>query len=114
MHKKTTVLDAGGGLALVLRGRWRLRCAHRRLAQVAKKGDRWAALEVGAPGGVRAHMDGLRKASAPRALALRHDWGPQYRAKQFQAGSGGSAFARLPPMWASRSATASPGASSGR
>ena len=41
---------------------------------VAKKGDRWAALEP-IRQGVRAHMDGY----APRialGLGLRHDWGP--------------------------------------
>lgn len=50
---------------------------------VAKKGDRWAALEP-IRQGVRAHMGGY----APRialGLGLRHDWGPQYRAHQFQA-----------------------------
>ncbi len=49
---------------------------------VAKKGDRWAALEP-VRQGVRAHMDGY----APRialGLGLRHDWGPQYTAHQFQ------------------------------
>jgi putative transposase len=49
---------------------------------VAKKGDRWAALEP-IRQGVRAHMDGY----APRialGLRLRHDWGPQYTAHQFQ------------------------------
>jgi len=49
---------------------------------VAKKGDRWAALEP-VRQGVRAHMDGF----APRialGLGLRHDWGPQYTAHQFQ------------------------------
>jgi len=49
---------------------------------IAKKGDRWAALEP-IRQGVRAHMDGY----APRialGLGLRHDWGPQYTAHQFQ------------------------------
>jgi transposase InsO family protein len=49
---------------------------------VAKKGDRWAALEP-IRQGVRAHMHGY----APRialGLGLRHDWGPQYTAHQFQ------------------------------
>jgi len=49
---------------------------------VAKKGDRWAALEP-IRQGVRAHMRGY----APRialGLGLRHDWGPQYTAHQFQ------------------------------
>ena len=49
---------------------------------VAKKGDRWAALEP-IRQGVRTHMDGF----APRialGLGLRHDWGPQYTAHQFQ------------------------------
>ena len=49
---------------------------------VAKKGDRWAALEP-IRQGVRTHMDGY----APRialGLGLRHDWGPQYTAHQFQ------------------------------
>ena len=49
---------------------------------VARKGDRWAALEP-VRQGVRAHMEGF----APRialGLGLRHDWGPQYTAHQFQ------------------------------
>ena len=49
---------------------------------VAKKGDRWAALEP-IRQGVRTHMDGY----APKialGLGLRHDWGPQYTAHQFQ------------------------------
>src|SRR5210317_1031645 len=49
---------------------------------VAKKGDRWAALEP-IRQGVRAHMHGY----APKialGLGLRHDWGPQYTAHQFQ------------------------------
>ena len=49
---------------------------------VAKKGDRWAALEP-IRQGVQAYMDGY----APRialGLGLRHDWGPQYTAHQFQ------------------------------
>ena len=50
---------------------------------VAKKGDRWAALEP-VRQGVRAHMGGFSKAIA-LGLGLRHDWGSQYRARQFQA-----------------------------
>ena len=50
---------------------------------VAKKGDRWAALEP-VRQGVRAHMGGFDKAIA-LGLGLRHDWGSQYRARQFQA-----------------------------
>ena len=49
---------------------------------MAKKGDRWAALEP-IRQGVRTHMDGF----APKialGLGLRHDWGPQYTAHQFQ------------------------------
>jgi transposase InsO family protein len=49
---------------------------------VAKKGDRWAALEP-IRQGVKAHMNGY----APKialGLGLRHDWGPQYTAHQFQ------------------------------
>jgi putative transposase len=49
---------------------------------VAKKGDRWAALEP-IRQGVKAFMDGY----APKialGLGLRHDWGPQYTAHQFQ------------------------------
>lgn len=49
---------------------------------VAKKGDRWAALEP-IRQGVLAHLDGY----APKValgLGLRHDWGPQYTAHQFQ------------------------------
>lgn len=49
---------------------------------VAKKGDRWAALEP-VRQGVRDLMDGY----APKialGLGLRHDWGPQYTAHQFQ------------------------------
>ncbi|WP_419160971.1 transposase [Candidatus Palauibacter sp.] len=50
---------------------------------VAKKGDRWAALEP-VRQGVRAHMGGFGKVIAS-GLGLRHDWGSQYRAKAFQA-----------------------------
>ncbi len=50
---------------------------------MAKKGDRWAALEP-VRQGVRAHMGGFGKAIA-LGLGLRHDWGSQYRARQFQA-----------------------------
>ena len=50
---------------------------------VAKKGDRWAALEP-VRKGVRAHMGGFGKAIA-LGLGLRHDWGPQYRARQFSS-----------------------------
>ena len=50
---------------------------------VAKKGDRWAALEP-VRQGVRAHMGSFGKAIA-LGLGLRHDWGSQYRARQFQA-----------------------------
>jgi len=49
---------------------------------VAKKGDRWAALEP-IRQGVRAHMDGYARRIA-LGLGLRHDWGPQYTADQFQ------------------------------
>ncbi len=50
---------------------------------IAKRGDRWAALEP-VRQGVRAHMGGFGKAVA-LGLGLRHDWGSQYRARQFQA-----------------------------
>ena len=50
---------------------------------VAKKGDRWAALEP-VRQGVRAHMNGYTPRIA-LGLGLRHDWGPQYTAHQFQA-----------------------------
>ena len=50
---------------------------------VLKKGDRWAALEP-VRQGVRAHMGGFGKAVA-LGPGLRHDWGSEYRAKQFQA-----------------------------
>jgi putative transposase len=48
---------------------------------VAKKGDRWAALEPVLQG-VREHLAGY----APKialGLGLRHDWGPQYTADRF-------------------------------
>ena len=48
-----------------------------------KKGDRWAALEP-VRQGVRADMGGFGKSTA-LGLGLRHDWGSQYRARQFQA-----------------------------
>ena len=50
---------------------------------VAKKSDRWAALEP-VRQGVRAHMGGFGKAIA-LGLGLRHDWGSQFWARQFQA-----------------------------
>lgn len=49
---------------------------------VTKNGDRWAALEP-IRQGVQKLMDGY----APKialGLGLRHDWGPQYTAHQFQ------------------------------
>lgn len=50
---------------------------------VAKKGDRWAALEP-----IRQGVDRYMGAYAPKialGLGLRHDWGPQYTANQFLA-----------------------------
>lgn len=50
---------------------------------VAKKGDRWAALEP-IHQGVRRYFGSF----APKialGLGLRHDWGPQYTARQFNA-----------------------------
>ena len=49
---------------------------------VAKKGDRWAALEP-IRQGVKTHFDGYEKKIA-LGLGLRHDWGSQYTAHQFQ------------------------------
>jgi transposase InsO family protein len=49
---------------------------------VAQKGDRWAALEP-IRQGVNAHLDGYASKIA-LGLGLRHDWGPQYTAHQFQ------------------------------
>jgi transposase InsO family protein len=49
---------------------------------VAKKGDRWAALEP-IRQGVQAHIGAYEKGVA-LGLGLRHDWGPQYTAHQFQ------------------------------
>jgi len=48
---------------------------------VAKKGDRWAALEP-IRQGVKAHFPGYTPKIA-MGLGLRHDWGPQYTAHQF-------------------------------
>lgn len=48
---------------------------------VAKKGDRWAALEP-IRQGVRKHLGGYARTIA-LGLGLRHDWGPQYTAHQF-------------------------------
>lgn len=50
---------------------------------VAKKGDRWAALEP-VRQGVRRHFGGFTPKIA-LGLGLRHDWGPQYTAHQFNA-----------------------------
>lgn len=48
---------------------------------VAKRGDRWAALEP-ARQGIRTHYrDYVKKIAL--GLGLRHDWGPQYAANQF-------------------------------
>jgi putative transposase len=47
---------------------------------VAKKGDRWAALEP-IRQGVREHFDGYAPKGA-LGLGVRHDWGPQYTAQQ--------------------------------
>jgi len=48
---------------------------------VAKKGDRWAALEP-IRQGIRRHYPGYSPKIA-LGLGLRHDWGPQYVANQF-------------------------------
>jgi putative transposase len=48
---------------------------------VAKKGDRWAALEP-IRQGVKKHFGGYAPKMA-LGLGLRHDWGPQYTANQF-------------------------------
>jgi putative transposase len=50
---------------------------------VAKKGDRWAALEP-IRQGVKAHF-GTYTPRVALGLGLRHDWGPQYTARQFNA-----------------------------
>jgi putative transposase len=50
---------------------------------VAKKGDRWAALEP-VRQGVKAHF-GAYTPRVALGLRLRHDWGPQYTARQFNA-----------------------------
>jgi putative transposase len=50
---------------------------------VAKKGDRWAALEP-IRQGVRRHFAVFTPKIA-LGLGLRHDWGPQYMARQFKA-----------------------------
>jgi putative transposase len=50
---------------------------------LAKKGDRWAALEP-VRQGVRRHF-GACSAKIALGLGLRHDWGPQYTARQFNA-----------------------------
>jgi transposase InsO family protein len=50
---------------------------------VAKKGDRWAALEP-VRQGVRDRFGGFVPKIA-LGLGLRHDWGPQYTARQFTA-----------------------------
>jgi putative transposase len=48
---------------------------------VAKKGDRWAALEP-IRQGVQRHY-GSYTPKIALGLGLRHDWGPQYTARQF-------------------------------
>ena len=80
--------------------------------RVAKKGDRWAALEP--VQGVRAHMGGFGKAIA-LGLGPRRDWGLRYGAKQFQAEIKWLGIRSTPASTsANRSATASPSASSRR
>ena len=79
---RDAVLHEGGWVVLVLRGGWITASQTWWGWHVAKKGDRWAALEP-IRQGVRTHMDGY----APKialGLGLRHDWGPQYTAHQFQ------------------------------
>ncbi|MDE2980878.1 MAG: IS3 family transposase [Gemmatimonadota bacterium] len=79
---------------------------------VAKKGDRWAALEP-VRQGVRAHMGGFGKGDRPGSgsgtTGVRSTGPGSSRPR-----SSGSASAPHPPTWASRSATASRSASSGR
>lgn len=50
---------------------------------VAKKGDRWAALEP-IRQGIQRHV-GTYVSKIALGLGLRHDWGPQYTANQFRA-----------------------------
>ena len=50
---------------------------------MAKIGDRWAALEP-IRQGVRTHLGGF-VAKIALGLGLRHDWAPQYTARQFAA-----------------------------
>ena len=83
------VLDQGGGLVLVLRGRRPLR--------LGRAGRRWSRSE-----GVRAHKGGFGKAIA-LGLGLRHNWGSQYRARQSRPRSNGSASAPRRATAASRS-----------
>ena len=81
-YGRDAVLHEGGWVVLVLRGGWITASQDVVGWHVAKKGDRWAALEP-IRQGVRTHMDGY----APKialGLGLRHDWGPQYTAHQFQ------------------------------
>lgn len=70
---------------------------------VAQKGDRWAALEP-IRQGVVAHVGPYAKGVA-LGLALRHDWGPQYTAHQFQGELTWLGIRSTPRTWANRSAT---------
>ena len=84
-------------MVLVLRGGGSLRHRNEDVVgwHVAKKGDRWAALEP-IRQGVRTHMDGY----APKialGLGLRHDWGPQYTAHHL-----------VPTSWAARAHARTP------
>ena len=67
---------------LVLRGRGPLHFGRRRLARCEEGGPLGGA--GAGPPGRAAHMGGFGKAIA-LGLGLRHDWGSQYRARQFQA-----------------------------
>ena len=108
-HGRVEVLDEGGGLVLVLRRGRPLLCGRGRLARC----------EVGRPlggsgadpPGPTAHMGGFGKAIA-MGLGLRHDWGSQCRAKQFQAEIQWLGLRSTPAFVGEPEATGSPSASS--
>ena len=111
-HGRVAVLDEGGGLVLVLRGRRPLRLGCRRLAR-CKEGRPLGGAGAGPPGRPGPHGQ-LREGHRP---------GPRSAARlglavQGKAVPGRDQMARRPLharlQWANRSATASRSASSGR
>ena len=111
-HGRRAVLDEGGSLVLVLRGRRPLHLGCRRLAR-REEGRPLGGAGAGPPAGAGPHgrlRQGDRPGPRSAARLVARSTGPNSSRPR----SSGAASAPRPPMWASRSATASQSASSTR